>query len=290
MSLINSPRQDTVARTTWLMHKAASPLGIQTYCQGEITLDLAPHIHQQLQKQSVSVSEFIPILTRFITAVERNKESCNINPYAEKFNRGIYILGQQGDELGAFPVSNLVLKCSEGRWNAENPRKQFFRSIELAWEFEVKLSSQEKALLQICPVYAHFQTCARSALFKRVLLMPRINGTPLGKTEAGFSPDFCQTFKIPDFKEILHKFRFSLHRLLDPDRKRQLLKIQSAYLFQRLFEKGIIIPSLNQKNILATLDTDSKQTRYVIIDPIADYCLPISPAYNLLTAYLCKFE
>lgn len=272
------------------MYKAASPLGTQTYCQGEITLDLAPHIHQQLQEQSVSVAELIQKLAHFIIAVEHNKESYNINPYTEKFNRGMYILGQQAAELGAFPVSNLVLKCSEGRWNAENPRKQFFRSIELAWEFETKLSVREKALLQICPVYSHFQTSARSALFKRVLFMPRINGTPLGKTEAGFSPEFCQTFKIPDFKEILHQFRFSLHRLLDPDQKRQLLKIQSACLFQRLFERGITIPSLNQKNILATLDIDSNQTQYVIVDPIADYCLPISPTYNLLTSYLCKGE
>jgi hypothetical protein len=57
-----------------------------------------------------------------------------------------------------------------------------------------------------------------------------------------------------------------------------------------LSERGIIIPSLNQKNILATLNTDNNQVQYVIIDPIADYYLPLSPAYNLLTGYLCKNE
>lgn len=272
------------------MKKADSPFGMQTYHQGDITLDLELSIDQQLQKQSVNRAEFIQKLTDFITALEHNPEGYNINPYKEKFNRGIHILGKYDSELGVFPHSHLALKCSEGRWGTENPRKQFSRSIQLAWEFETRLNNQEKALLQICPVYLHFQTRVKSALFKKILFMPRIEGTPLGKTKAGFSAEFCQIFKIPNFKEILRKFRFSLHRLLDPDQKRQLLKIQSTYLFQRLSERGIIIPSLNQKNILATLKTDSKQAQYVIIDPIADYCLPISPIYNLLTGYLCKFK
>jgi len=47
---------------------------------------------------------------------------------------------------------------------------------------------------------------------------------------------------------------------------------------------------LNQKNILATLNISGNQAQYVIIDPIADYFLPISPTYNLLTAQLCKFK
>jgi hypothetical protein len=272
-----------------LMNKADSPFGIQTYNQGDIRLDLELSIYQQLQKQSINPAEFIQKLTDFITALEHNPERYNINPYREKFNRGIHILGRYDSELGVFPHSHLALKCSEDRWGAENPRKQFSRSIQLAWEFETRLTNQEKALLQICPVYLHFQTQVKSALFKKILFMPKIEGTPLGKTKAGFSPEFCQVFKIPNFKEILRKSRFSLHRFLDPDRKRQLLKIQSAYLFQRLSERGIIIPSLNQKNILATLNTNSKQAQYVIIDPIADYCLPISPIYNLLTGYLCKF-
>ena len=272
------------------MNKADSPFGIQTYNQGGIRLDLELSIYQQLRKQSINLAEFIQKLTDFITVLEHNPERYNINPYTEKFNRGIHILGRHSSELGVFPQSYLALKCSEGRWGAENPRKQFSRSIQLAWEFETRLTNQEKALLQICPVYLHFQTRVKSALFKQILFMPKIEGTPLGKTEVGFSPEFCQTFNIPDFQEIRRKFRFSLHRFLDPDKKRQLLKIQSAYLFQRLSERGIIIPSLNQKNILATLNTNTKQVQYVIIDPITDYYLPISPVYNLLTAYLCKNE
>ncbi|MBD1995919.1 hypothetical protein H6G00_04670 [Leptolyngbya sp. FACHB-541] len=275
------------------MNKADSLLGIQTYDQGNIRIDLELSIYQQLQKQFVNFAEFIQKLTDFITVLEHNQERYNINPYQEKFNRGIHILGNHGSELSeldVFPRSHLALKCSEGRWDAEDPRKQFFRSVELAWEFQTKLTDQERALLQICPAYLHFQTRTKSARFKRVLFMPHIEGSPLGKTETGFNSEFCQTFKVPSFKEIMQKFRFSLHRLLDPDRKRQLLKIQSAYLFQRLSARGITIPSLNQKNILATSNTNGNQTQYVIIDPIADYCLPISPTYNLLTSCLCKFE
>ncbi len=271
------------------MNKADSPFGIQTYNQGGIRLDLELSIYQQLQKQSVNLAEFIQQLTDFITVLEHNKERYNINPYTEKFNRGIHILGRQSSELGVsvFPDSYLALKCSEDRWGAENPRKQFSRSIQLAEEFETRLTNEEKALLQICPVYLHWQTRVKSALFKKILFMPKIEGTPLGKTQFGFTPEFCQTFKIPQFKDILRKFRFSLHRFLDPNQKRQLLKIQSAYLFQRLSERGITILSLNQKNILATINSNNNQVQYVIIDPIADYYLPISPAYNLLTGYLC---
>lgn len=273
-----------------LMNKADSPFGIQTYCQGDIRLDLELSIYQQLQKQSVNLAEFIQQLTDFIRVLEHNKERYNINPYTEKFNRGIHILGRHSSELGVFPHLYLALKCSEGRWSAENPRKQFFRSIQLAWEFETRLTNQEKALLQICPVYLHLQTRVKSSLFKKILFMPKIEGTPLGKTQVGFSPEFCQTFNIPDCKEILRKFRFSLHRFLDPNQKRQILKIQSAYLFQRLSERGITIFSLNQKNIMATLNRNDKQFKYIIIDPIADFYLPISPIYNLLTGYLCKNE
>ncbi|HEY9692480.1 MAG TPA: hypothetical protein V6D15_09755 [Oculatellaceae cyanobacterium] len=272
------------------MNKAASPLGIQTYYQGKITIDLEPCIYQELQKQSLSTSEFIHRLIHFIAKIENNKEKYNINPYTEKFHRGIHILGRHDSELGVFPTSHLALKCSEGRPCAENPRKQFFRSIQLAWEFQNLLNEQQKALLQICPTYLHFQTCVRSAFFKRVLFMPRIEGTPLGKTETGFSPEFCEIFNIPDFQEIKSKFRFSLHRFVDPEKKRQILKIQTTYLFQRLYQLGIKIFSLNQKNILTTLNISDNQAQYVIIDPIADYFLPISPAYNLLTAQLCKFK
>ncbi|MEP0873949.1 hypothetical protein NDA01_30040 [Trichocoleus desertorum AS-A10] len=272
------------------MNRAASAFGIRTYSQGELTLDLESDIYQKLQQQSIKFSDLLQQLTDFIRMLESGKQKYNINPYSEKFNRGIHILGGNNFALEFLPRANLALKCSEGQWNAEDPRKQFLRSIELAWEFKTKLNEQEKALLQICPVYLYFQTEFRSALFKRVLFMPRIEGTPLGKTETGFSPEFCQIFNIPSLKEILCQPQFALHRSLDPDPQRQLLKIQSAYLFQHLSQRGIKILSLNQKNILAVSNPTSQQQQYVIIDPTADYCLPISPAYNLLTAQLCRFR
>lgn len=263
------------------------PFGIQTVHYGEITLDLTPDIYQNLQKKSISIPEFIQFLTRFIAGLESNKKNYNINPYHEKFNRGIHILGKQDAELGVFPESKLVLKCSEGRWYAEDPRRQFFRSVELAWEFKTRLTEQEQALLQICPTYLHMQIHTCNALFKRVLFMPRIEGNPLGNTTIGLSPEFCQTFNIPDVNEIRRQTKFSLHRFLDPDQTRQLLKIQSAVLFHRLSQKGIKIFSLNQKNILARSIGSNRQTQYVIIDPIADYYLPISPIYNLVTSQFC---
>lgn len=268
------------------MNRFALLSGVQTYSQGGITVDLELLIDRQLQQQSISIAEFMRRLTAFVTAAETSREQSNINPYAEKFDRGIHVLGKQNPDWGVFPSTQLVLKCSEGRWGAENPRKQFFRSVQLTQEFETRLTEQEKALLQICPVYLHLQTSAQSALFKRVLLMPKIEGTSLGETESGFSAEFCQAFNIPDLQQIRSKRRFALHRWLDRHRRRQLFKIQVAYLFQRLSQKGIKIFSLNQKNILV-LHSGSK-TRYVIIDPIADYYLPVSPLYNLLTAPFCK--
>jgi hypothetical protein len=56
------------------MNKTASPLGVQTYSQGKITIDLEPCIYEQLQKQSVSPSEFICRLVHFIATLENNKE------------------------------------------------------------------------------------------------------------------------------------------------------------------------------------------------------------------------
>jgi len=76
-----------------LMNKADSPFGIQTYNRGDIRLDLELSIYQQLRKQSLNLAEFIQKLTDFITVLEHNPERYNINPYTEKFNRGIHILG-----------------------------------------------------------------------------------------------------------------------------------------------------------------------------------------------------
>ncbi|HEY9829462.1 MAG TPA: hypothetical protein V6D26_02705 [Stenomitos sp.] len=41
------------------MNKADLPFGMQTYNQGDITLDLELSIDQQLQNQSVNRAEFI---------------------------------------------------------------------------------------------------------------------------------------------------------------------------------------------------------------------------------------
>ena len=113
--------------------------------------------------------------------------------------------------------------------------------------------------------------------------MQRVEGdTTLGDTKSGFSAEFCEVFQIPSLKEIRTLSQFTLHRYLDRDKQRQLFKIQTAYLFQRLWRKGIKILSLNQKNILVER-VNSDRTRYLIIEPIPYYLLPISPAYNSLT-------
>ena len=120
--------------------------------------------------------------------------------------------------------------------------------------------------------------------------MQRVKGDrTLGKTKLGFSPQFCEVFKIPSLEEIRTLSQFSLSRYLDRDKQRQVLKIQAAYLFQRLWRKGLKILSLNQKNILIDQALNSGETRYLIIDPIPYYLLPISPIYNSLTLPLIKF-
>jgi hypothetical protein len=73
-----------------------------------------------------------------------------------------------------------------------------------------------------------------------------------------------------------------------PQKHRQLLKIQTLYLFRHLWQRGIKILSLNQKNILACSSPEGDRTHYVIIDPIPDYSLPVSPSYNLISSlFIC---
>lgn len=257
---------------------------IKTLTIEQIFLDFERDVYDRLIYKYGDLTEFIDRLKSFMTELASHKDEYNINPYPDKIKRGIYILGKYDSELGIFPDSHLAMKCSQNKPLAEDLKKQFYRSIQLAQNFEEQLNSDQKALLQICPVYLYVKTSSPSSFFKQILFMQRVeSGTTLANTELGFSAEFCQVFKIPSLEEIRTLSQFSLHRYLDRNQQRQLLKIQTVYLFQRLWLKGIRILSLNQKNILVSQDLNSDQTRYLIIDPIADYFLPISPLYNSLT-------
>ena len=257
---------------------------IKTLTVGQIFLDLPEDIYQRLIAKYGKLSEFRDRLESFMGKLASHKDEYNINPYRDKIKRGIYILGIYHSELGIFPDSHLALKCSQNKPLAEDLRKQFYRSIQLAQDFEERLNSDQKALLQICPVYLYVKTSSPNSFFKQILFMQRVKGgITLADTELGFSAKFCEVFKIPSLEEIRRLSQFALHRYLDRNKQRQLLKIQTVYLFQRLWLKGIRIFSLNQKNILVAQDLNKSQTRYLIIDPIADYFLPISPIYNSLT-------
>lgn len=257
---------------------------IKTYLQKRSRLDVEQSIVNRLEQKYENINEFILKIQSFNQDLELNKDAYNINPYLDKIKQGIYILGKHDTELEVFPHPNLALKCSQGKFGTENLRKQFVRSMQLAIEFESKLDSEQNALLNICPVYLHFQTSNPKALFKQILFMKKIaGGISLGNTQTGFSERFCQAFKIPSLEQIQRKSQFGLHLSLDRDRQRQLLKIQTVYLFRRLWFKGIRILSLNQRNILVS--QDNRVDRYTIIDPIMD--LSISPIYNLLTYPFC---
>ncbi|HAA29772.1 MAG TPA: hypothetical protein DCE56_21340 [Cyanobacteria bacterium UBA8553] len=153
---------------------------------------------------------------------------------------------------------------------------------------ETKLTVEEKNLLRICPVYLHVQTHQEKSVFKQILFMQKVSeGVNLGQTPNGFSAEFCQVFNIPQLEEISRKHQFSLHRYLDKNKHRQLLKIQTVYLFKRLLHKGIKICSLNQKNVLVDPILETGQTKYIIIDVSEDFFPPLSPLYNGLTIQLC---
>ena len=256
---------------------------IRTLTIGQFSLDFEGEIYDILMHK-YGETEFIDRLQSFINKLASHKDQYNINPYSDKIKRGIHILGSDDSELEIFPSSHLALKSAENNPLAEDLRKQFYRSIQLAQNFEEQLNSTQKALLQICPVYLCVTVNSSSSFFKQILFMQRVKGdTTLGDTKLGLSAEFCEVFKIPSLEEIRALSRFALHRYLDRDKQRQLLKIQTVYLFQRLWRKGMKILSLNQKNILVDQEFDKVQTRYLIIDPIADYFLPISPLYNSLT-------
>jgi hypothetical protein len=263
-------------------------LPITTYTQDEIKLDLVPEIGDRIKSNYASFSDFIVKLKSFNSLLEKNRDLYNINPYSDKLKLGIHILAKGGSELNVFPNSNLALKCSEGNFFADNLKQQFERSIQLALDFETKLSDREKELLKICPVYAYFQT-DEEVLFKQILFMQNIeSGKTLGDTKTGFNSEFCRVFQIPELEEIEQKTQFNVHFLLDKDKPRQILKIQTAYLFRRLLDKGISILSLNQKNILISQIRNSEPIEYTVIDPTVDWFAPLSPIYNLGTYFFCQ--
>lgn len=264
-------------------------LPVKTYRQEGIMLNFNREVGDRLKQSYTNLAEFINNLKSFIIDLEKNRDSYNINPYSDKTERGIYILAKVSSELKIFPSSNLALKCSQGKLFTDNLKKQFERSLQLAKDFESKLNEQEKALLNICPVYFYYQTCEKSVLFKQILFMQNIDGgKSLGDTLTGFSPEFCRVFQIPSLEEILQKPQFKLHLFLDKNQQRQLLKIQTTYLFRRLVAKGILILSLNQKNLLLAQASNTEPIQYTIIDPTVDWVAPLSPMYNLVTFFLCQ--
>jgi hypothetical protein len=261
---------------------------IKSLTQDQLTIDFPQEVYDKFQRNYEDLNEFIQPLKDLSADLSKNRNSYNINPYHSSFNKGIYILGKDDSMLGIFPNQKLALKCSQGQFGAENLRKQFYRTIQLVEDFETKLQSEEKKLLQICPVYLHLQNDQANAFFKQILFMQRIDGgVTLGQTKTGFNTEFCQVFSIPSLEEIRRKRQYSLHRYLDKNKHRQLLKIQTVYLFKRLLRKGIKICSLNQKNVMVNHVIETGQTKYIIIDPIEDLFPPLSPLYNGLTMKLC---
>lgn len=261
---------------------------IPTWTHDQITIDFHPEIYERSQHQYQDFNEFLDLLNSFTADLVENKDLYNINPYQDFVNKGIYILGKHDSKLNVFPNKGLALKCSQGQIWAEDLRKQFYKSIKLCQNFELKLNPQEKNLLQVCPVYLHVQNRNPDSYFKQIFFMQKINsGITLGQTKTGFNEEFREVFKIPSLEEIQRKKQFKLHLYLDKDKHRQVLKIQTVYLFKRLLQKGIRILSLNQKNILVDKDSSTGKTRYIIIDASEDFFPPITPAYNLLTRHLC---
>lgn len=262
-------------------------LPVKTVSQKQISIDFHLDIYNKLSSQYESLTDFLEKLKSFNTHLAQNKSLYDINPYPNPVEQGIYILGTLDSELGIFPEPRLALKCSLGKLLTENLSKQFYRSLQLVQEFETKCNVVEKHLLQICPVYLHVQIKSKKSVFKQILFMQWVVGETLGSSESGFSEEFCQAFNIPSLEEICRQPQFALHLRLDRNKKRQLLKIQTAYLFKRLWQKGIRILSLNQKNILISKNPETAQNQYIIIDPVSNFSLPLSPLYNVFTGMLC---
>ncbi len=261
---------------------------IKTWAQEEVTIDFHPETYERLRSKYGDLSQFLERLKLFNADLAKNKYSYNINPYSDGIRKGIHILGKFDSEFGIFPDPNLALKCSQGKPFTENLRKQFYKTIQLAQKVETKLNAEERNLLQICPVYLHFQSRKSKSYFQQILFMQRVTaGGNLGQTKTGFTPEFCRVFNIPSLEQISRKHQFYLHRYLDKNKHRQLLKIQTVYLFKRLLHKGIKICSLNQKNVLVDPVLETGQTKYIIIDVSEDFFPPVSPLYNALTLKLC---
>lgn len=261
---------------------------IHTCNQGRVTIDFDQEIYQKLLSRYGNVTEFIEKLQFFNSHLSKDLDLYNISAYPDHVNKGIHVIGRNED-FGIFPTPNLALKCSQGKPCAEDLRKQFYRSIQLDREFEKKLNRDESNLLQICPVYCHWQTRKPKAYFKQILFMRWVkSGLALGDTETGFSEEFCRVFDIPTLAEIQLESRFALHLYLDIKKHRQLLKIQAVYLFKKLLKKGIKIWSLNQKNIMIEHHRESGKYKYIIIDPSANFFPPITPVYNAFTSQLCN--
>lgn len=261
-------------------------MAVQTRTQDQITLDFSAEIYWQLEQKYESLSEFVDRLQLLSAQLEEQRSTSNINPYPDKFKGGIYILGHIDRELKIFPSPDLALKCSQGQFLAENLKRQFDRSLQLAQLCQQRLTPEEQDLLQICPVYLHLQSRVDDAFFKQILFMQRVEGKTLAEVKTGFSEEFCRVFQIPTIDQIRLLPQFGLHLRLDRNRRRQLVKIQTAYLFRFLWQRGIRILSLNQRNIIVSSEDNS--VRYTIIDPIPDYLKPASPLYNLLTSLLCR--
>jgi hypothetical protein len=254
-------------------------------CTGQgMCLELTAAIYEQVERLYGGPLQLIEALNQLNQQLSSNQDRFNINPYGTTAQEGIYILGLEDSVFQLFSGSQLVLKGARGQqWGTENLRTQFHRSLQLQAEFALKLSAEERHLLGICPVYLYAQS--QQQFFRQLLLMQRIDGPTLGQTSTGFQELFCRVFDIPSLEEIAELSRFRLHRWMDGGQHRQLLKIQAAYLFERLQQRGITLLSLNQKNII---ETSAEKGRYVIIDPVPNYLAPISPAYNLLTGLFCR--
>lgn len=256
---------------------------VLSYTDGAVRLELTAAIYAQIEQLYGNPGQLVEAVRQLSQRLGSAPEQFNVNPYSKTAEKGIYLLGLEAPVFQLFPGSQLVLKGSRGYWGAEDLHKQFQRSLQLQAEFALKLTAEERQFLGICPVYLYVQS--RQQFLRQMLFMQRIEGPTLGQTQTGFHPKFCRVFGIPALEEIAEFPQFRLHRWLDRGQPRQLLKIQAAYLFERLQRRGITILSLNQKNVIET--SQMQEGQYMIIDPIADYFPPVSPAYNLLTGWFC---
>ncbi|MCU0570256.1 MAG: hypothetical protein MUF49_27240 [Oculatellaceae cyanobacterium Prado106] len=268
-----------------------------TYTDSSLHLEIAPNLDIVLgdmawNSPDAERVEWLMRLQHFIETLVQERDRHDINPYQDTAYKGVYILGVEDAPSSLFQQANLAVKGVRQLRGRENLRRQFHRSLALADAFRQKLTAEEQELLQICPVYLSLENRDPQQFFQQLLFMKRIEGKTLGETTIGFSEEFCRVFQIPSLEEVRRLPQFAVHRGCDRQKHRQLIKIQTVYLFRHLWQRGIPILSLNQKNILVNQsspsDTNSYTTcqRYFIIDPVADFMPPITPLYNLLSTPL----